>query len=119
MRDDFRTAISHRQKRRFTVLSALLLLIATTACSAGGAAPLPAPTATALPTTTTSPSATRSYSNAHVIDKYKTLIPQIMKENNIPGLSLAVVDDKDVIWAQGFGVTDPVQNKHVTETTLF
>jgi CubicO group peptidase (beta-lactamase class C family) len=42
-----------------------------------------------------------------------------MKEQNIPGLSLALVDDKQVLWAEGFGITDPAQKRPVTADTLF
>lgn len=101
-----------------SALWALLLLVATAGCSTDGATPqtpqsLPSPTAAVVPT------ATRAYSNSRIIEKYSQGIPQVIRENNIPGMSVAVVDDKEVLWAQGFGVTDPAQNRPVTADTLF
>ena len=111
-------ACGRRRPGPSTVLWALLLLIASTACSANSPTPLASPTPVVLPSPTAI-TASPTYSNSGVIEKYRQLIPQIIKENNIPGLSLAVVDDQQVLWAEGFGVTDPAQNRPVTADTLF
>jgi CubicO group peptidase (beta-lactamase class C family) len=126
MRNEYRRAAScgRRQTGPCNVLCALLILIATTACSANGPTPQTSPTPQLSPSpavvaSPTAATAVPAYSNSRVIEKYRQLLPQIMKENNIPGLSLAVVDDKQVLWAEGFGVTDPAQNRPVTADTLF
>src|SRR5690242_8473257 len=106
---------SRRQSGPCPVLWSLLLVMATTACSANGASPPLSPS----PTVAIGTTATPAYSNAKIIEKYRQLLPQIIKENNIPGLALAVVDDQQVLWAEGFGVTDPSQNRPVTADTLF
>ena len=45
---------------------------------------------------------------AAVIEDYRARIPELMEQEQIPGLAVAVVDGKrdDVVWQQGFGVTD-------------
>ncbi len=43
---------------------------------------------------------------ADVIAKYRQEIPQQMKQNNIPGLAIAVVDDQGILWEESFGYTD-------------
>ncbi len=40
---------------------------------------------------------------AAVIAAYQTRIPELMAEQNVPGLAVAVVDGDHVLWAQGFG----------------
>jgi CubicO group peptidase (beta-lactamase class C family) len=42
-----------------------------------------------------------------------------MKEQGIPGLAVAVVDDTGVVWAEGFGVTDGAGSDRVTPDTIF
>jgi CubicO group peptidase (beta-lactamase class C family) len=54
-----------------------------------------------------------------VIDKYRTLIPQIMQKQRIPGMAIAIVDDTQVVWAEGFGYTDWDRNLPVTVDTSF
>ena len=41
-----------------------------------------------------------------VFDKYRQRIPKIMAKDKVPGLSLALVDRDDILWAAGFGYTD-------------
>lgn len=99
-------------------LLVVLITVSTAACSPD-ASTTQTPQPQLTPAALAEPTATAAYSNSAVIEKYRQLIPQIMKEQNIPGLSLAVVDDQQVLWAEGFGVTDPVQNRPVTADTLF
>jgi CubicO group peptidase (beta-lactamase class C family) len=42
-----------------------------------------------------------------------------MKFYNIPGVSIAVFDDHQVLWAKGYGVRDAGTNEPVSEKTLF
>jgi CubicO group peptidase (beta-lactamase class C family) len=42
-----------------------------------------------------------------------------MKKSKVVGLSVAVVDDKDVLWTQGFGYADKAKGIAVTPGTLF
>jgi CubicO group peptidase (beta-lactamase class C family) len=46
-------------------------------------------------------------------------IPQKMKEQNIPGLAVALVSKKGTIWCECFGYTDMSKQKAVDTDTLF
>jgi CubicO group peptidase (beta-lactamase class C family) len=93
-----------RRTRRVGLVS-LLLLVA--ACGS--------PTVASTPGVTAAP----SEATAAVIDDYRARVPALMKEQGIPGLAVAVVDDTGVVWAEGFGVTDGVGSDRVTPDTLF
>ncbi|HEX9028637.1 MAG TPA: serine hydrolase domain-containing protein [Anaerolineales bacterium] len=54
-----------------------------------------------------------------LIDKYRSLIPQVMREQRIPGMAVAIVDDAQVLWAEGFGYTDWDRAQPVTVDTPF
>jgi CubicO group peptidase (beta-lactamase class C family) len=43
----------------------------------------------------------------------------MMKKANIPGCALALVDDKGIVWAEGFGITDFKRKIPVTPETVF
>lgn len=42
-----------------------------------------------------------------------------MREADVPGLSIALVDDQRVIWAQGFGYADQERKISATERTIY
>jgi CubicO group peptidase (beta-lactamase class C family) len=46
-------------------------------------------------------------------------IPDYMRQQDIPGLSIALIRDGDVVWTEGFGVTNTITRKPVTSETLF
>ena len=46
-------------------------------------------------------------------------IEQLREEHDIPGASVAVIEDGTIAWAQGFGVADLASGRPVTEDTLF
>lgn len=54
-----------------------------------------------------------------VIEHFRAEIPRRMEEHGIPGLSIAVVDDQGVLWAEGFGYTHTNRRTPVTPDTLF
>jgi CubicO group peptidase (beta-lactamase class C family) len=54
-----------------------------------------------------------------IIEKYRQEIPQRMQQENIPGLSIAIVDDQGILWAEGFGYTDWNRRTPVSPDTLF
>lgn len=56
---------------------------------------------------------------ADIITKYREEIPQRMQEENVAGLAIAVVDDQNILWAEGFGYTDWNRRIRVTQDTLF
>ena len=43
---------------------------------------------------------------AAVIASYQAKIPELMAQQHIPGLAVALVDGDRVVWQQGFGSTD-------------
>ena len=53
-----------------------------------------------------------------VFDKCSESIPERMKRNRIPGLSIAVVDRRGILWSAGFGRTGR-GSQPVTPETLF
>jgi CubicO group peptidase (beta-lactamase class C family) len=44
---------------------------------------------------------------------------QLMKLYNVPGLSIAVIDDYKMVWAKGYGVIETGSSTPVTPKTLF
>ena len=54
-----------------------------------------------------------------VFDKYRQRIPEIMAEDKVPGLSLALVNRDGILWAAGFGYTDYDKKTPVTTDTIF
>ena len=56
---------------------------------------------------------------ADTIDKYRQEISQDMQARQIPGLAIAIVDDKQILWAEDFGYTDWDRRTPVTLSTLF
>jgi CubicO group peptidase (beta-lactamase class C family) len=56
---------------------------------------------------------------ASIIAQFRQEIPQRMQEEHVPGLAIVVVDDQNILWAEGFGFTDWDRRKPVTQETLF
>src|SRR5687768_7063609 len=56
---------------------------------------------------------------ATVIAKYEARIPQLMAEQGIPGLAVALVDKDRVLWTEGFGHVDRDGSAPVTADTIF
>ncbi len=46
-------------------------------------------------------------------------VPEMMREAKMPGFALAVINDGETIYAEGFGARDPKQNLPTTPDTLF
>ncbi|MEJ2146791.1 MAG: serine hydrolase, partial [Acidobacteriota bacterium] len=42
-----------------------------------------------------------------------------MKADHVPGVSIAVIDGKQIEWSRGFGVTNVEDGSPVDETTMF
>ena len=52
-----------------------------------------------------------------VMDGYN--LQERMKHYNVSGLSIAVIDNYQVVWAKGYGYADKKENRKATTTTLF
>ena len=46
-------------------------------------------------------------------------IEELRQEHNIPGASIAVIENSRIAWARGFGVADLASGRPVTADTLF
>ena len=95
-----------RRSARAAVAAAAAVLLTTLS---GGAAARVAPTAQRDGDTGV----------AAVIARYREKIPELMAEQDLPGLALAVVDGDRVVWQQGFGSTDSDGGTPVTVDTIF
>lgn len=56
---------------------------------------------------------------ATVIARYRARIPELMAEQGIPGLAVALVDADRTLWVEGFGHIDRRGSAPVTADTLF
>src|SRR5258706_14117695 len=54
---------------------------------------------------------------AAIAETLKPFLEREMAEKGLPGLSIAMVDDKQIVWAQGFGMADPPAQKPATPQT--
>lgn len=57
--------------------------------------------------------------SAAVIARYQARIPELMAEQGVPGIAIAVVDGDHVLWAQGFGSSARHDGTPVTTDTIF
>jgi CubicO group peptidase (beta-lactamase class C family) len=46
-------------------------------------------------------------------------VPALMREHHVPGVSIAIIQEGQVRWAQGFGVSDARGQQPVTTDTIF
>ena len=86
-----------------TIGAAIVLILGATGAASGA----PAPSAVAA-----------SGADA-VISTYRARIPQLMAEQHVPGLAVALVDGDRVVWVEGFGRLDREGSAPVTADTVF
>lgn len=58
-------------------------------------------------------------SSRDVIDQLSEMIPRLMERHRVPGLSVSVIRDAEILWSQGFGVKSTETNETVTSDTIF
>ena len=46
-------------------------------------------------------------------------VPALMRDMGVPGVSIAIIQRGEIVWAQGFGVSDVRSGKDVTTQTVF
>ena len=56
---------------------------------------------------------------AKVVDTLRPFIQQQMQEKGLPALSIAIIDDQQIVWAQGFGMADPKAKIPATADTVY
>ncbi|MGC9324852.1 MAG: serine hydrolase domain-containing protein [Desulfomonilia bacterium] len=94
-------------KRKWRGQAAALCILVVSALLAWGCASLPA-----------RPDFTRTDSTD--ITRYlSTYIEKSMKTNDIVGLSIALVDVQELLWARGFGYADKENNVPATKNTVY
>lgn len=54
-----------------------------------------------------------------VIDGKLYTLAERMKHYNVAGVSVAVIDNYQIVWAKGYGYADKTENRKVTVNTLF
>jgi CubicO group peptidase (beta-lactamase class C family) len=55
----------------------------------------------------------------NIITDLEIFIPNYMKNENIPGVQIALIQDGIITWTKGFGVKNTITRKPVTPNTLF
>ena len=56
---------------------------------------------------------------ANVAADLQHMIEQEMKDQSLPAVSIALVDDQQVVWAQGFGFADPANKTLAAADTIY
>jgi len=95
---------------RYIILSLFFLILFNTGCSSLGIA---------IPATGCQKRKGLKPEIGVVIDQFRASVPAIMKKSKIPGAAIALVDDKGIIWAEGFGYTNRKKESPVTPKTTF
>jgi CubicO group peptidase (beta-lactamase class C family) len=57
--------------------------------------------------------------DAQLIARLERRIPALMKDGDVPGLSVALIRHGEVVWHRGFGVTNVQTGASVTDDTVF
>ena len=57
--------------------------------------------------------------NQPIVPSLEELIPKLMAEANVPGLSICLIEGGRPLWRRGFGVSDNATNEPVADETLF
>ncbi len=94
-------------QRTQKLLRVLILLLFVSACSTSQVS---APDTRAT---------VQSETIADTMARFEKEIPARMQADGIPGLAIAVVDDRKVLWMEGFGYTDWDRRTPVTPSTIF
>ena len=54
-----------------------------------------------------------------VVEKLRVYIEHEMEDKGLPSFSMVLVDDQDIVWAEGFGFEDPETGKPATAQTVY
>ncbi len=54
-----------------------------------------------------------------VIADLNRYIPERMNQEEVPGLSIALIRNNQIVWTEGFGVTNRLTGKPVSSKTVF
>jgi len=89
------------------------------AVSRAAAAALVFSLATSIVPLGSAPPASAADAATTVIARYRERIPELMAEQGIPGLAVAVADADQALWVEGFGYRDRQGGAPVTADTIF
>ena len=56
---------------------------------------------------------------AKIVEALRPFIEREMADKGLPGLSIAIVDDQQIVWAHGFGLANPEANQPATAATVY
>jgi len=59
------------------------------------------------------------YGSKELIARLEMSIPQLMKDGDVPGLSIAIIEDARVVWQRSFGVANAATGQPVKDDTVF
>lgn len=96
------------KRSRFILLAALLFSVAAPPPSSSGESPRRQAAAPA-----------RDSVAAQIVKELQANLPAWIKEKDVPGVAVAVVDDKDILWQGVYGYTTRAKEKPITPQTLF
>jgi CubicO group peptidase (beta-lactamase class C family) len=65
------------------------------------------------------PAAAKLRPLGEIQDEQRKLIPDLMRRYKVPGLSLAYIRDRQITWAEAFGLRDKETNSVLTPETVF
>ena len=66
------------------------------------------------------PSAVRRASSLTAVTSFlDSLLPRIMKEENVPGCSFVLIQHREIVWTKCLGVADKRSGAPVTDSTMF
>ena len=54
-----------------------------------------------------------------IIEAVEQTLPRLMQQARVPGVSLALIRDAQIVWQAAFGVKNAEQNEQLTPATLF
>src|SRR5580693_5057768 len=54
-----------------------------------------------------------------VVETLRPFIQQQIAEKELPALSIAIIDDQQIVWAQGFGMADPKSKTPASADTVY
>jgi CubicO group peptidase (beta-lactamase class C family) len=67
----------------------------------------------------TSPRVAAKATTAEVVARLEALIPRLLSDGDVPGLSIALLRDGKVAWHQGFGLANAATKDPVTDDSVF
>lgn len=56
---------------------------------------------------------------AAIIEEFRASVPAIMDKGSVPGVAMVLVDDRGILWKEGFGYVDGKKKTLVTPDTPF